>query len=102
MATAPLVKPAPNATMTMWSPILTRPLSTASASAIGIDAAEVFPYWSRLTNIFSIGRSRPLATASMIRMFAWWGMNRSMSAAVRPAFSTAASAVDASVRVANR
>ena len=43
IATAPEVKPAPNATITIRSPTLTRPESTASASAIGIDAAEVFP-----------------------------------------------------------
>jgi polysaccharide chain length determinant protein (PEP-CTERM system associated) len=38
--------------------------------AIGTDAADVLPYLSRLMNIFSIGRSRPFATASTIRMFA--------------------------------
>ena len=79
MATAPEVKPAPKATMTIWSPTLTRPSLTASASAIGTDAADVLPYLSRLTNILSIGRSRPLATDSMMRMLAWCGMNRSMS-----------------------
>ena len=47
-------------------------------------AAEVLPYRSRLTKIRSIGRSRPFATASMIRMLAWCGMNRSMSSGVRP------------------
>ena len=102
MATAPDVKPAPNATMTMRSPILMRPPLTASASAMGTDAAEVFPYLSRFTNIRSIGRSRPLATASMIRMLAWCGMNRSMSDGCRPARSMAAKAVEARVRVANR
>ena len=102
IATAPEVKPAPKATMTMLSPTLTRPSLTASASAIGTDAAEVLPYLSRLTNIRSIGRSRPLATASMIRMFAWCGMNRSMSDGWRPDRSMAVSAVVASVRVANR
>jgi hypothetical protein len=38
----------------------------------------------------------------MIRMLAWWGMNRSMSAGFRPARSIAARAVEARVRVANR
>ena len=51
MATAPDVNPAPNATMTIWSPTLTRPSLTASARAIGTDAADVLPYRSRLTNI---------------------------------------------------
>ena len=70
--------------------------------AIGTDAADVFPYLSRLTNIRSIGRSRPFATASMIRMLAWCGMNRSMSDGSRPDRSMAVRAVVASVRVANR
>ena len=43
IAAAPEVKPAPNATITIRSPTLTRPESTASARAIGIDAADVFP-----------------------------------------------------------
>ena len=80
IVTAPLVKPAPNATIVTLSPTLTRPSFTASARAIGTDAAEVLPYLSRLMNILSIGRSRPFATASMIRTFAWCGMNRSTSA----------------------
>jgi len=49
IATAPEVNPAPNATNTIRSPTLTRPSFTASASAIGTDAAEVLPYRSRLT-----------------------------------------------------
>ena len=102
IATAPDVNPAPNATITILSPTATRPSLTASASAIGTDAAEVLPYLSRLTNMRSIGRSRPLATASMMRMFAWCGMNRSTSPGAIPALPTAASAVEASVRVANR
>ena len=43
IATAPEVKPAPNATNTTLSPTLIRPVSTASASASGTEAAEVFP-----------------------------------------------------------
>ena len=57
----------------------TRPSLTASARAIGTDAAEVLPYLSRLTYSRSIGRSRPFATASMIRTLAWCGMIRSTS-----------------------
>ena len=49
MATAPEVKPAPNATNTTLSPTSTRPSLTASASAIGTDAADVLPYRSRFT-----------------------------------------------------
>ena len=96
------MKPAPNATIVTLSPTLTRPSLTASASAIGTDAADVFPYLSRLTNIFSIGRSRPFATASMIRMLAWCGMNRSMSSGVRPDRRIDSSAVVAIVLVAKR
>ena len=44
----------------------------------------------------------PFATVSMIRRFAWCGTTRSMSAAVSPAFATAARAVEARVRVAKR
>ena len=102
IVTAPEVKPAPKATMTIRSPTLTRPSLTASARAIGTDAADVFPYLSRFTNIRSIGRSSPLATASMIRMFAWCGMNRSMSEGSRPARWMEVRAVVANVRVANR
>ena len=50
----------------------------------------------------SIGMLRPLATDSMIRMFAWCGTIRSMSSGSMPALAMAASAVDARVRVANR
>ena len=55
-----------------------------------------------VTKIRSIERSRPFATASMILMLAWCGTNRSMSSAVRPAFSIEARAVEASVLVAKR
>ena len=102
IATAPEVKPAPKATKTIRSPTLMRPESTASARARGTDAAEVFPKRSTLTKIRSIGKPRPLATASMIRMLAWWGMTRSISSGWRPARSIAASAVDARVFVAKR
>src|SRR5262249_49834550 len=58
IVTAPLVNPAPNATIVTLSPTRTQPSLTASARAIGTDAADVFPYLSRLMNILSIGRSR--------------------------------------------
>jgi len=42
----PHVKPAPKATNITTVPSFTRPVFTASSSAIGIDAAEVLPYYS--------------------------------------------------------
>ena len=102
IVTAPEVNPAPKATIVIRSPTLTRPSLTASAIAIGTDAAEVFPYRSTFVNIRSIGRSRPFATASMIRMFAWCGMNRLMSSGWRPDLRTDSRAVVAIVLVANR
>src|SRR4029079_7333829 len=75
IVTAPLVTTAPEATIVTLSPTFTRPSLTASARAIGTDAAEVFPYLSRLTNIFSIGRGGPLPTGSVIRMVASGGVD---------------------------
>ena len=70
--------------------------------SIGTEAADVLPYLSRFTNIRSIGRSRPLATASMIRMFAWCGMNRAMSDGSSPDRRMLSRAVVAIVFVAKR
>ena len=70
IVTAPEVNPAPKATMVIRSPTSMRPSLTASAIAIGTEAAEVLPYLSTFVNIRSIDRFRPLATASMIRMLA--------------------------------
>ena len=78
--TAPDVKPAPNATMHEVVADLDAALRRRPRRA---RAARTRPTCSRSgrgsTKIRSIGRSRPLATASMIRMFAWCGTNRSMS-----------------------
>ena len=88
--------------MTTLSPTWTRPSLTASARAIGTEAADVFPYLSRFTNIRSIGRPRPLATASTMRTFAWCGMNSAISSGSSPDRRTISSAVVAIVFVANR
>ena len=53
---AALVSPAPKATKRMLSPGLTRPASTASHRAIGMEAAEVLPYLSMSINILSGSR----------------------------------------------
>src|SRR5690606_18770883 len=81
----PQVKPAPNATSNTLSPGLSRPCSCASSSAIGTVAELMLPYRSTLTKTFSMGMPAYRAVASMIRMLAWWGTNRSMSAPVMPA-----------------
>src|SRR6185503_19229451 len=46
IVTAPEVNPAPKATIVIRSPTFTRPSLTASAIAIGTDAADVLPYLS--------------------------------------------------------
>ena len=51
------VKPAPNATNNPNSPCLKMDAFVASSKAIGIDAAEVFPYLSKLQKNLSNGMS---------------------------------------------
>src|SRR3990172_9258828 len=80
------VKPAPKTEKRIKSPLLTLPLLTASSSAIGTDADDVFPYLSTLMKTFSVGMSRRFLTASIILKFAWWGMNKSISSVVISAF----------------
>ena len=75
---------------------------TASASAIGTDAAEVLPYFWTFVYIRSIGRFRPFATASMMRTLAWCGMKSATSLGSRPDLRTDSSAVVAIVFVAKR
>lgn len=65
------VNPAPNETKARVSPILARPSSNASHNAIGIEAAEVFPYFWMLINTFSGGSFAKRAALSMIRTLAW-------------------------------
>src|ERR1700730_6273955 len=57
-ATAPHESPPPNATKTMMSPGFTIPARTVSESAIGMEAADVFPYSAILMTTFSSGSSR--------------------------------------------
>src|SRR5690606_32728959 len=96
----PQVKPAPNATIRMFAPGCIRPASSASSRAMGSVAELMLPYRSTLTNTFSIGMPAYRAVASMIRMFAWCGTRRSMSAPVRPARISAWSAASAIDRTA--
>src|SRR5579864_6413051 len=56
--TAPHDRPPPNPTKTITSPGVILPLSSASESAIGIEAADVFPYSSMLMMTLSSGMSR--------------------------------------------
>src|SRR5206468_9380601 len=94
------VMPAPKPESSTRSPSLTRPASTASTSAIGIDAELVLPVRWMLTAVFSIvSPSRPRA-ASMMRTLAWCGTYRVMSSAVALARSIAASAESTITRTA--
>src|SRR5436190_21812068 len=91
------VNPAPNATNITVMPAFSRPVFTASSSAMAIEAADVLPKRSTLTYTLSIGTPACFAVASMMRMFAWCGIRRSMSPAVSPARCSAwshASAID--------
>src|SRR5207249_549162 len=91
------VKPAPKAQNITFIPGCSRPHRTASSSAMATDAADVLPNRSTFTYTLSIGRPACLAVASMIRMFAWCGISKSMSAPVSPACCSAwsqASAID--------
>src|SRR3989338_10108365 len=63
---APQTRPLPNVANTTFSFFFIFPAFTASQSAIAQEAAEVLPYFSRFTNIFSFGSERPSGTASMM------------------------------------
>src|SRR5437016_6678962 len=67
------VSPAPNAPSMTSEPSLIRPWRTASSKAMGIEAADVFPYRSRFSIIFSGESPRRSATALRMRIFAWCG-----------------------------
>ena len=71
--------------------------------ASGIDAAEVLAVstMSRATGM-SAGSLSCLIIASMIRMFAWWGMKASRSSMVMPALSIACCATGAMPQTAHR
>src|SRR5207244_3330292 len=77
-----------------------RPPRPASSSAVATDAADVFPYRSTLTCTLSIGTPACFAVASMIRMFAWCGIKRSMSPLESPARSSVLSHASAIERTA--
>jgi hypothetical protein len=77
-------------------------LSTASASARGIDADDVLPVRSSTIAALDIGMPIFCAADSMMRTFAWCGTNRSMSSGWRPDRRIDSRAVVAIVFVANR
>ncbi len=77
-----------------------RPAATASARAIGTEAADVLPYFSMLTKTFSSGMFSCFSTLLMIRRLAWWKTNWSTSSTDRPALRRAARAESAICRVA--
>ncbi len=66
----PQVTPPPNAVCTTTDPGSMRPCSSASASAMGIEAAAELPWVSMLTITFFGGSPRRRAAASMIRALA--------------------------------
>src|SRR5207245_5959344 len=82
------VNPAPNATNRTVIPSLSRPVRTASSSAIAIEAAEVFPNRSTFTKTLSIGTPACFAVASMIRMLAWGRSGTSIAPAEGPALAS--------------
>ena len=67
------VMPAPKPTSSTRSPSSTRPASSASARASGIEADDVLPVWCSTVAARSIGMPRRSQAASMMRMLAWWG-----------------------------
>ena len=87
---------------TSAAPLGTCPSRSSRSAASGIDAADVLPVsaMSRPTTTVS-GSFRVLIIWSMIRMFAWWGMNASISSAVTPAASIAFCAIGAICQTAH-
>src|SRR5512139_2694787 len=85
----PHVSPAPNATSSTRSPERNRPCAFASERAMGTEAAEVFPYRSRLTNTRSGATPSRFPTALTIRRFAWCGMNSATSSIPYPFWARA-------------
>ena len=66
-----------------------RPASRMREIASGMVAAEVLPeVMMSSATIASSRRPSAAASGSIMRRFAWWGTNTSMSAMVRPAAST--------------
>src|ERR1700733_9294532 len=79
---APQVKPPPIASSKSKSPRLIRRSATASASASGIEAAEVLPCLSTVLTILVGAMPSLWADPSIMRLLAWCGINQSMSATV--------------------
>src|SRR3954447_12971049 len=80
----PQVNPPPIASSKTRLPFLMRPSATATASASGIDAADVLPWRSTVSTTFCGAICSLCAEASMMRLLAWCGTNQSMSSAVMP------------------
>jgi len=78
---APQVKPAPKATIATFMPRFNLPVFSASHRRSGIVAAVVLPYFWMLCRSFSCGNPSCSATYWLMRMFAWWNANKSMSLA---------------------
>ena len=69
--------PAPKPMSSARSPGASRPSSAASASAIGIEAAEVLPVVARMFDGAVLVDRRAAAHADvMMRLLAWWGTKR--------------------------
>src|SRR5579884_22118 len=87
---AAYTRPAPKPISSAAPPCGASPSSSIRSIASGMDAAEVLPWvaMSRATGTCS-GSLSALIIASVIRMFAWCGMNASSWSAVIPARSSA-------------
>src|SRR5438874_10316795 len=88
---APQVSPPPSASIRIRCPGRMRPSVTASSRASGIEAAEVLAWRSIVTTVFPAGSPSRRPTASMIRVFAWFGTSQSISAPLRPFAASASS-----------
>jgi len=82
MTAVPHERPAPKPLITTCWPRSSRPSARASSRAIGIEPADVLPYFSRLVNTRERGMCSTSIAALMMRMFAWCGMYRSISSAL--------------------
>src|SRR6266545_1818916 len=97
----PHVRPAPIPVISTRSPFLKRPSPAASASASGMEPAEVLPYRSTLITTRSGRMPSFSAACRMIRTFAWCGTYTSTSSTATPHSSSRFSADETSTRVAN-
>src|SRR5690625_414504 len=99
---AAYARPAPKPICRAISPLRACPSRTRRSVARGIEAAEVLPVsaMSRAMTTLS-GSFSCLASWSMMRMFAWWGMNTSISSGEMPAASIARAATFAISKLAH-